>query len=103
MTLDQLTEWEAYYTINPPESVKMDYRMAQLMSINTNLMIRAYGKKGAQLTTLTEFLLEWDYKAVSEKKQTTEEMKAFLLQFAKDQNRRVAKEKEKKDKLKKSN
>ena len=63
-------------------------------------MIRAHGKKSAKLSELSEFLIDWDVTKESDKepgKQTVQEMKDILLDFAAKQNAAV----ERKEKLKK--
>lgn len=99
LSLDQLNEWEAYYTLNPPDVLKEDYRIAMLASLITNLMIRAHGKKSAKLTKLNDFIIDWDVTRedyVEPKKQTVEEMKLFLLNFAAKQNAYVERKQRKK-------
>jgi hypothetical protein len=64
-----------------------------MASLITNLFIRVHGKKGAKLTEVKSFLLDWSgsMKQMEEGKpqQSTEDIKKTLLQIAKDQNKRV--------------
>jgi len=60
LTASQLAEWQAYATLEPFETEKSDYKMAFLSSLLTNLVIRTMGKKGAKLTSITDFEFKWD-------------------------------------------
>lgn len=60
LTATQWAEWEAYLSIDPINERKQDYRMSFLYSLLTNLVIRALGSKGAKLTTVEDFVLDWD-------------------------------------------
>jgi hypothetical protein len=75
-----LSEWEAYDRLDPIGKWRDDFRMSFLASLITNLMIRAYGKKGARLTEVKDFLLDWsgDLKKAGQTKQSPEEMKEIL-------------------------
>lgn len=71
--------------------------MASLCSVVTNLFIRMLGKKGAKLSSPSDFCIRWDREhdepeektvlssgeeAREVRKQTTEEQKAVLLSIA---------------------
>lgn len=96
LTARQLAEWEAFYTINPSESQKEDIRFSFGLSTIANLLIRAHFTKGAKLYDSEDFLINWvEGKTVKqeekEKTQSVEDMKNFLLSFAKTHNRNLSK------------
>lgn len=76
-------------TIDPVGQVRMDYHMAYLESLITNLFIQTYGKKNAKLTNTDDFLIKWGESESEEKVQSVEEMKNILLNIASSQNRKV--------------
>lgn len=75
--------------------------MALLSSLVINIAKSVYGKPSEKLSTLADFLLDWDVTQEGygePKKQTMNEMKTFLLGFAEAQNARIEKEKERQKK-----
>jgi hypothetical protein len=92
LTSVQISEWEAYDKIDPIGTWRDDFRMANLAAIITNIVNCLYSKKGSQpkLTTPLDFMPDWsnDKKEVSIK-QSPEEMKEFLLRFAKIHNKKI--------------
>lgn len=93
LTASQLAEWEAFYTISPFDDVKEDLRYAHLCSLIMNLTIQVNAKKGTKLTEAKDFLIEWDSTAPKEQKvQSVEDMKKFLLEFAKKHNKNIEKQ-----------
>ena len=98
LTSKQLSEWEAYDRIDPIGKWRDDYRLAYLSSLLTNLTISVHGKTGTKTTNPIDFMLDWDLGKLKEpKKQSVEEMKAVLGGIARQQNRRVEREKGKID------
>jgi len=98
ITSKQLSEWEAYDRLDPIGTWREDYRLAYISSLLTNLTISVHGKKGTKSTNPIDFMLNWDLeKAKEPKKQSVEDMKATLLGIAKQQNRRVEREKSRVD------
>ena len=95
MTSEQLSEWEAMDRLDPIGSWRDDYRMSYLAALITNLAIRINGKKGAKLSEVKDFMLDWGKEPGEIMKQSTDEMKNLLLSFAKSQNKRIKPKKEK--------
>lgn len=98
LSASQLAEWEAFYKLEPAEDWKADIRFAQGVSTLANLLIRAHFKKGSKLLAPEDFIVDWgEGKLVGQeeeqKKQSAEDMKRFLLQFAEKQNKEVKKKK----------
>jgi hypothetical protein len=93
LTASQIAEWEVYDSIDPIGDFRIEMSLAYGFSIIANLLIKAHFKKGKELKPI-DFLIDWsgDLKQSEGKKQSVEEMKRFLLQFAKEQNRRVERE-----------
>ena len=60
----------------------------------TNIAISIYGEQGAKHTEPKDFIINWNHKDKQEvKKQTTEQMKEFLLSFAKKHNKALKEKK----------
>jgi DNA-directed RNA polymerase specialized sigma24 family protein len=87
LTASQIAEWEAYDRLDPIGEWRNDFKFAYLASIITNLMIRAYGKKGSELTKLDDFLIKWDGSEQEVKRQSVEEMKQVMLNLMASQNK----------------
>lgn len=87
MTSHQLAEWEAYNVLDPIGEERSDYRFSYLYSLLTNIAIRTYGKKGAELTKIDDFLFKWGADEEEEKMQSVEEMKNVLLALTRSQEK----------------
>lgn len=92
LTAKQLTEWEVFLSIDPEREWRQDFRLAYIASHITNLVIRSLGAKGAALTQVKDFLIDWA-KEETLGEQTPEQMKEILLSIARSANRRYEKEK----------
>jgi hypothetical protein len=80
LTSEQLSEWEAYDTMDPIGEWRDDFRMAFLASLIVNSARAIHGKKGTKMSTPADFMPKWDKDAVKEvKTQSAEEMKQILL------------------------
>lgn len=107
LTSAQLSEWEAYDRIDPIGSWRDDYRMASLSALMTNIVQAIYHEKGTEVkqNNPVDFMPIWDEaerKKIAEreqkeevKRQSAEEMKSALLDFAKKHNEREALKKRK--------
>jgi len=87
ITSSQLSEWEAYDKIDPVGDWKEDFRMAYMCSLITNIARAVHGKKGAKMSSPSEFLPEWLSKEVKgdvdlPKQQSLVEMKTILRGIA---------------------
>jgi hypothetical protein len=90
LTAKQIAEWEVFSSIDPSPEQKKDFRLAYLLMTINNLFVWAHGKKGSKMSKISEFLLDWDPpKEKGTKVQSVEEIKGFLLGFAKKQNTRI--------------
>ena len=92
LTAKQLTEWEVFLSIDPEREWRQDFRLAYIASHITNLVIRSLGPKGAALTQVKDFLIDWAKEETLEV-QSPEEMKKVLLSIAKNINKKYEKEK----------
>ena len=93
LTSKQLSEWEAYDRLDPIGTWREDFRLAYLSSLVTNIAIQVNGKKGAKLTQPQDFMLEWGKDKEEIEKQSVDQIKEFMMNFAQGQNRRVQSEK----------
>ncbi len=93
LTASQLSEWEVYDSIDPIGDFRIEMLLAQGFSILANLLIKAHFKSGSKLTEPKDFLIDWTGELAEEeqKKQSAEEMKRFMMQFAKEHNKKVEK------------
>ncbi len=85
MTSEQLAEWEAYNRLEPIGDERIEFSLAMISSVLTNIAIAALGKPGAKQTTPLDFLPKWDAKEETKpktKKQSVEEMKEILKTIA---------------------
>ena len=100
MTSAQLSEWEAYDRLDPVGSWRDDFRTASLMAHIVNVINALYAAKGAtpKVSDPMDYMPNWDGEK-RKKKQSVEEMKELLLGIAKNQNKNVAKEKNREKKL----
>lgn len=95
LTAYQLAEWEAFNQLDPIGSFRADYRMASICANETNVAIKINStKKNPKLVRPIDFMPDWDGSIGKEKnkKQSVEEMKAFLLGMASSQNAKVKRE-----------
>jgi hypothetical protein len=91
LTSRQLSEWEAYDRLDPIGTWRDDFRMAYLAAQMTNLTIAVHGKKGAKQVSTIDFMPNWDEEKIIEpKKQSVEEMKSIILGIANAQNKKMA-------------
>jgi hypothetical protein len=70
----------------------MEAVLAQGLSTIANLLLKAHFKPGTKEFEPKDFLVDWsgELKEEEERKQSVEEMKRFMLGFAKKQNEQVA-------------
>ena len=76
-----MAEWYAYDRLDPIGEARDDFRMSYLASTITNLAISINGKKGAKLTNVKDFLLDWDVSKPKET-QSIEDMKRVFAGIA---------------------
>ena len=86
-----MSEWEAYDRLDPIGKWRDDFKLAYLSSLITNIAIRVHGKKGAPLTKVKDFLLNWDVTGTKVEVQSVEEQKKLLMSIFGAHNKRVAK------------
>jgi hypothetical protein len=95
LTSEQISEWQAYDRLDPIGTWRNEFGLAMIASIITNLTISVHGKKGTKLTTAEDFLPKWGEDEEEKiKQQSMEEMKEFMLSFAKQHNSQFKKEKD---------
>lgn len=68
-----MAEWQAYDKLSPIGEIREDYRISYLASLITNLVIRTNGKAGAKLTSVKDFLFNWDGEVTTKKGTQTKE------------------------------
>jgi len=93
LTSNQISEWEAYDRLDPIGEWRGDFQLAYISSLITNVAISVHGKKGAKLTQPQDFMLEWGKEKEEVQKQSTDQIKEFMMSFAKEQNKKVQLEK----------
>lgn len=91
LTASQLAEWQAYDRLDPIGEARDDFRMSYLASTITNLAISINGKKGAKLTEVKDFLLDWDRDKPNKGTQSIEDMKAVFMGIAAANNKKETK------------
>lgn len=94
LTSKQISEWEAFDTIDPIGKWRDDFRFAKLESLLINIVNQLYHdpKKGKPaLTNPIDFMPDWTGEGTLQepKKQSVEEMKETLMRIAHSQNKRV--------------
>ena len=91
LTAGEIAEWEAYDRLDPIGDGRTDLHFAILMSQITNLFIGAYGKKGAKFTRPEDYIIDWSGGGQEKNpvQQSVDDMKAFMLDFAKKHNERL--------------
>jgi len=102
LTAGEIAEWEAYDRLDPIGDGRTDLHFAILMSQITNLFIGAYGKKGAKITKPEDYIIDWSGGGQEKDavQQSVDDMKSFMLSFAKSHNESLEKS-EKRKRLKK--
>ena len=96
ITSAQLSEWEAFDRIDPIGKFRDEIMIANFEALILNIVNKLYAKKGVipKLVSPMDFMPDWSgVLKKDEGKQSIEEMKRTLMSFAKDQNKRVEKEK----------
>ena len=82
---EQISEWEAYNSLEPIGETRADYRAALIACTITNCFRSAYGKKGSRMMTIGDFLFEWDKQDVDPdviKRESVEDMRSGLVNIA---------------------
>jgi hypothetical protein len=87
LTSHQLAEWEAYNVLDPIGEERSDFRFSYLYSLLTNIAIRTYGKKGAELTKIDDFLFKWGVDEEEQKVQSLEDMKNVMMALVRSQEK----------------
>lgn len=90
LSASQFEEWKVYNAIEPISNVnRIEYSVAVLSSLVMNLAQSMYSKSPKEFSP-EDFVINWDepYTDKPIVKQSDEEMKDFLLGFAKIHNRR---------------
>ena len=77
-----------YDRLDPIGKARDDFRMSYMESLITNLAIKVHGKKGASLTKVEDFMLDWG-KEKEVKVQSVEEQKRILMDIFGKHNKAV--------------
>lgn len=89
--------------IDPIGSWRGDFRMAFLSALMMNIATGIHGKKGAKTLTPIDFMPDWSGNGKKEpQKQSVEQMKEFLMNFANVHNKRIKQQNDRKDRKPKS-
>jgi hypothetical protein len=88
LTAFQIGEWEAFNKLEPIGLWVDDYKWATLMAHITNMLTWAHAKRGTKYTA-EDFMPNWTGEEKPVKTQSWQEMKEFLLGFAKAHNKKV--------------
>jgi hypothetical protein len=79
--------------MDPIGSWRDDFRIAKVESTLINIVQQLYCKEGTEpvLTTPADFMIKWgeEDELPEPKKQSQEELKKFILGFAKEHNKRI--------------
>jgi len=91
LTAGEIAEWEVYDSLDPIGDYRLEMTLAYGLSIIANILIKAHFKSGSKELKPKDFLIDWsgELKEDEGKKQSVEDMKRFMMQFAKQQNKRV--------------
>lgn len=88
----QISEWEAFNSIDPIGDKRSDLRMAILATTIFNLAVDIHAKKGTKHREITDYIPKWGIDEDDEVvKQSVDDMKNVLLSFAKSHNTRLKK------------
>ena len=87
ITSAELSELQAYYRLEPFEEQRADFRIALVCSVLQNIALSVWGKKGAKMTSPSDFMPQWwgddeDASYGTPEVQTVEEQKSILLSIA---------------------
>lgn len=94
LTSIQLSEWEAYDTLDPIGTWREDYRTASLEALVVNIVQSLYHKEGEvpKSTSVVDFMPIWDKESrkVAEvtERQSVTDMKEILMSIANSQNKK---------------
>ena len=77
----------AFSRLDPIGEARDDFRMSYLASTITNLAIKINGKKGAKLTNVKDFLLDWDTDK-PKGTQSIEDIKRVFMEIAAANNKK---------------
>jgi hypothetical protein len=97
LTSRQLSEWEAYDTLDPIGTWREDIRFAKLMSLLQNFVSAIYKKEEDEVkySTPLDFMPIWDVEEAKKKEeekvqvQNAEELKNALMSFTQVHNAQV--------------
>lgn len=79
LTSSQLSEWEAYNSIDPVGEWRRDYMIASMMALIAN--INRDTKKKPEAYTHLDFMPEWSKPKIEEKPQTVVDQKRILFEL----------------------
>lgn len=97
LTSKQISEWQAFDTLDPIGSWRDEYRTARIESLIFNIVTHLFAKPGVtpEMTNPIDFMPDWagDSKKKQKKEQTVEEMKQALMIWATGHNKSLEKQK----------
>lgn len=96
LTSRQISEWEAYDTLDPIGSWREEYRTARIESLLLNIVNHLFAKEGSTPQTLEpiDFIPDWTGEREPKvKQQSVEEMKQALMLWATTHNKSLEREK----------
>jgi len=87
LTSTQLSEWEAFNQLEPIGEWRSDFRASFLATVVTNIAKSVWGKKGAKMSKVDDFLFKWGEQELEQeynepKEQTMEEMEQAVHAIA---------------------
>lgn len=83
LTSEQLSEWQAYNTLDPIGDWTNDFRLARLSALIVNTVNAILGKKGTyKIVSASEFMPDWNNEKPHPDQQSAEEMKETLMNIA---------------------
>jgi len=92
LTSEQISEWQAYNTIEPIGDWTNDLRLARLSALIVNIVNSVLGSKESnKMVSPKEFMPNWGGEKKQKKQQSVDEMKETLTnlasQFGKGKNK----------------
>ena len=96
LTSRQISEWEAYDTLDPIGSWRDEFRTARIESLLLNIVNHLFAKDGTtpQLLEAIDFIPDWTgEREPKTKKQSVEEMKQALMSWATSHNKSLERNK----------
>lgn len=94
-----MMEWEAFDKVQPIGGKRWDFYFARILMTLTNIAVASHGKKGSKLFDLKDFWPNWTGEEDEPEVMAEDEIKKFFIEFAKEHNKTVRKQKQRDTRL----